>query len=258
MSKFLSMILLAGAAATAAFIPSRVEAVPDATWGGFVSVATPQGSLNTTISGYGNNSVSSPTASASASVQSVPTPLPGITSTATANADANGSEAYAYLWYYFVISGPSSNSLSVNVLANGSLSSDVGTTSSAMQSTDFLRVAGSTIVNATSLNGNNNGAFSAYRTLTGLSSDVPYFIETNVTAIAHPSGTATAFLDPYLSLDPSLVAQGYSIITSAGIGNSLTVNSAVPEPSTWAMMILGFAGVGFTARRKTKSALIAN
>jgi hypothetical protein len=34
--------------------------------------------------------------------------------------------------------------------------------------------------------------------------------------------------------------------------------SAVPEPSTWAMMILGFAGVGFMAfRRKNKTALNA-
>jgi hypothetical protein len=33
---------------------------------------------------------------------------------------------------------------------------------------------------------------------------------------------------------------------------------AVPEPSTWAMMILGFAGIGFMAyRRKSKPALIA-
>jgi hypothetical protein len=29
-----------------------------------------------------------------------------------------------------------------------------------------------------------------------------------------------------------------------------TIASAVPEPSTWAMMILGFAGVGFMAYRK--------
>jgi hypothetical protein len=39
-----------------------------------------------------------------------------------------------------------------------------------------------------------------------------------------------------------------------------TVNevSAVPEPSTWAMMILGFAGVGFMAyRRKSKPSLMA-
>jgi hypothetical protein len=35
---------------------------------------------------------------------------------------------------------------------------------------------------------------------------------------------------------------------------SLQVSSAVPEPSTWAMMILGFAGVGFMAyRRRNKS-----
>jgi hypothetical protein len=32
----------------------------------------------------------------------------------------------------------------------------------------------------------------------------------------------------------------------------------VPEPSTWAMMILGFAGVGFIAyRRRSKPALMA-
>jgi hypothetical protein len=36
------------------------------------------------------------------------------------------------------------------------------------------------------------------------------------------------------------------------------VTSAVPEPSTWAMMILGFMGVGFMAyRRKSKLALMA-
>jgi len=34
--------------------------------------------------------------------------------------------------------------------------------------------------------------------------------------------------------------------------------SSVPEPSTWAMMILGFAGIGFVAyRRKSKPALMA-
>jgi hypothetical protein len=28
----------------------------------------------------------------------------------------------------------------------------------------------------------------------------------------------------------------------------------VPEPSTWAMMLLGFAGLGFTAYRKARRA----
>jgi hypothetical protein len=36
-----------------------------------------------------------------------------------------------------------------------------------------------------------------------------------------------------------------------------SVTSAVPEPSTWAMLILGFAGIGFMAyRRKSKPALM--
>jgi outer membrane lipase/esterase len=38
----------------------------------------------------------------------------------------------------------------------------------------------------------------------------------------------------------------------------LTPVAAVPEPSTWAMMLLGFAGIGFMAyRRKSKTAVIA-
>jgi len=37
-----------------------------------------------------------------------------------------------------------------------------------------------------------------------------------------------------------------------------TISAAVPEPSTWAMMLLGFAGIGFMAyRRKSKPALMA-
>jgi hypothetical protein len=39
-------------------------------------------------------------------------------------------------------------------------------------------------------------------------------------------------------------------------GTFTTDVAAVPEPSTWAMMVLGFAGVGFMAyRRKNKMAL---
>ena len=44
-----------------------------------------------------------------------------------------------------------------------------------------------------------------------------------------------------------------------GLDNvSVTLNAAVPEPSTWAMLLLGFAGIGFMAyRRKAKPALMA-
>ena len=60
----------------------------------------------------------------------------------------------------------------------------------------------------------------------------------------------TAFSSFTLTADVS-----YPGIDNFAFGNTV---SAVPEPSTWAMMILGFAGIGFMAyRRKSKPALMA-
>jgi hypothetical protein len=43
-----------------------------------------------------------------------------------------------------------------------------------------------------------------------------------------------------------------------GIANLTAMTSPVPEPSTWAMMLLGFAGLGFMAyRRKSKPSWMA-
>jgi hypothetical protein len=65
--------------------------------------------------------------------------------------------------------------------------------------------------------------------------------------------TTTATVDPYFSIDPAFT--DYSLAFSPGVGNSI---GAVPEPSTYAMLILGFAGVGFMAyRRKSQPALMA-
>ena len=52
------------------------------------------------------------------------------------------------------------------------------------------------------------------------------------------------------------VIQG-SHLPQAEIFASPVINQGVPEPSTWAMMILGFAGIGFMAhRRKSKLSLM--
>jgi hypothetical protein len=79
-----------------------------------------------------------------------------------------------------------------------------------------------------------------------------------------PKGSAT-------NGDTMVVASGLQnglpkeLITEVVIGSSssfpftdLSLTTAVPEPSTWAMMILGFCGLGFMAyRRKSKPALMA-
>ena len=60
--------------------------------------------------------------------------------------------------------------------------------------------------------------------------------------------------DPQFVLGPHALSGFFSTVT-----DTLTISevaSAVPEPSTWAMMILGFCGLGFMAyRRKDKLAL---
>ena len=51
-----------------------------------------------------------------------------------------------------------------------------------------------------------------------------------------------------LGLTPGIYVYTWGL---GGDADSLTVQiGAVPEPSTWAMMILGFAGVGFIVYRR--------
>ena len=76
----------------------------------------------------------------------------------------------------------------------------------------------------------------------------PFFIGTgpiNVTA----SG---AFL--FLGINDDLYADNSGSLHVTVTADSI---SAVPEPSTWAMMLLGFAGVGFMAYRRRSSAMLA-
>lgn len=66
-------------------------------------------------------------------------------------------------------------------------------------------------------------------------------------------------IDESLGLDPDNSTAFVTQVTFTGDGvftGTMTAITAVPEPSTWAMMILGFAGVGFLAyRRRNQPAL---
>jgi PEP-CTERM motif len=50
-----------------------------------------------------------------------------------------------------------------------------------------------------------------------------------------------------LTFHYTLVADG-----PGGFGFDLAIGGAVPEPSTWAMMLLGFAGLGFLGWRGSR------
>ena len=63
------------------------------------------------------------------------------------------------------------------------------------------------------------------------------------------NGVIGATLDPNVSTD----TPGYTILFGDGIGNGTGVPTA-PEPSTWAMLLIGFATLGFAGYRRSRAA----
>jgi hypothetical protein len=61
------------------------------------------------------------------------------------------------------------------------------------------------------------------------------------------------------------IAGGWALFYDADVTSFLgqadlsvaQISAAVPEPSTWAMMIMGFAGVGYMTYRRRKTAALA-
>ncbi len=69
----------------------------------------------------------------------------------------------------------------------------------------------------------------------------------------------------FWNLDDTFLASGHTRSSSTAItatrvrfaGTITITDHGVPEPATWAMMVLGFGAVGFALRRKRKLALIS-
>ena len=53
------------------------------------------------------------------------------------------------------------------------------------------------------------------------------------------------------STNAQVNSYGFESVANTGITATTTVPAAVPEPGTWAMMILGFGVIGYAIRRKT-------
>jgi hypothetical protein len=72
-----------------------------------------------------------------------------------------------------------------------------------------------------------------------------------------PSAYTASFTETLGPGDYTVIVTGTAHRT-LGVGGTVTT-SGVPEPSTWAMMALGFAGLGYAAfrQRKTKISVLA-
>jgi hypothetical protein len=98
------------------------------------------------------------------------------------------------------------------------------------------------------------GSMDAYNTIT--LSDGTSFTGANVAALFAPQGQSngcqlqTDCNRQVTFTDTSGLLKGFTLTSSAN-SFEITNISAVPEASTWAMMILGFLGVGFLGYRKS-------
>ena len=89
-----------------------------------------------------------------------------------------------------------------------------------------------------------SGGFDLVNAPLGLITDHPYqVILTTEMSLGDYPGTATAFVDPMIT-----VPEGYTLVLSPGI------SQGVPEPATWATMLVGFGAVGALARRRRAAA----
>ncbi len=61
--------------------------------------------------------------------------------------------------------------------------------------------------------------------------------------------TAQIVGDPTLNITDVALSPGQDPSTSGVLGSEGPLGSAIPEPATWTMLLLGFVGIGFAARR---------
>jgi hypothetical protein len=95
---------------------------------------------------------------------------------------------------------------------------------------------------ATNLIGTPDAGYAYVNTSTGLVNDIA------------PQSSNNQFF----FYQPLATAYTYELSLTDANGDVATLSAAVPEPSIWVMMILGFFGIGFTAyRRRNRQAFAA-
>ena len=91
--------------------------------------------------------------------------------------------------------------------------------------------------------------------LTGATGRVIGLVQLNTSATSHAffgTSGAGAYIDPHLEIDAAfLVANpGTTLTITAGVGNDIAGVTAVPEPSTHALVLAGLAAMALSAHRR--------
>jgi PEP-CTERM motif len=238
--------------------------LPDAQWTGILEAFVPgAGPLITQVTGPGATtaSYSGTGYNVSATAVGSASPTPRLTTEAGVAASPTPDNVSALseleLTYYVEIVGPSGE-VPLGVKTIGMTSSALGSVDGATAELDLSFGPSFTAVSfaglptpslPTSFNINDTYQIAA-NTVFSVTVSSNAFAQTCPTCAQPDSGMASAFVDPYFYVSPEFAnSSEYFIVTSPGIGNILPI----PEPSAWAMMLLGFAGLGFAAYRRSRA-----
>jgi hypothetical protein len=204
------------------------------------SGALPQSANVVSPSGY------DPNGSAGGTV----TGFPAVLVSAALTGDDGGAEAEASLTYSFMltpVAGYSGTIFDVPVLMNG-------TSGSSITGTDGASIESSVSMTVTDASSNTiytlGSGVGPYGATLQIEPGVEYtvFMDASV-GISGGAGSVAASIDPFFAIEGA-DSQDFQLIFSDGVTNSI---AAVPERSTWAMMLMGFFGLSFVGYRRRES-----
>lgn len=155
------------------------------------------------------------------------------------------AEGAIYYFFYIIAPNGTTPATSVPVILNGqsTLSSGPGFGSAAVSAALSGIVGYQAVCSIVSQETGSCGIHSyqlsgSFNPVTANSGDYSGQISISSTAVSGSgAGTASAYIDPYIAIDPSFLAAnpGYTITVSDGFSNIAPVSSTVPEPTTFSL-----------------------
>jgi hypothetical protein len=190
--------------------------------------------------------------------------LPAVQMTATSSSGGLDTvNAGAGVLYYFEFVGPSGTQIPIiiDTSLSTAITGNAGASSSIIINTDPSdQVSPSFNASVTACQNNTSpfacegdpGVFEGAIHLTAIS-DVQGQIDLFIRTGGALGGLAAASADPKIMIDPSFSgASNFSLVLSTGVGNALT---SVPEPASWALMLVGVGSLGTLLRARRRAAL---